>query len=159
MKTMLAMAAIAAAVLTVPAKAQEAGIELGMLDCVVEGGTGFIVGSTKDVRCTYQPADAALAPEVYFGSINKFGIDIGFTEAQMMQWLVLGPNNNVYAPGALAGDYVGATAEATAVVGVGANVLVGGLDRTFTLQPVSVQTQTGLNLAVGVAEFQIRTAQ
>ena len=63
------------------------------------------------------------------------------------------------APGALAGDYVGASAEASAGVGVGANLLVGGSDESFTLQPVSVQTQTGVNLALGVTSFELRSAQ
>ena len=74
-----------------------------------------------------------------------------------MQWLVLAPSSHVYAPGALAGDYIGASAEVSAAVGGGANVLVGGSNRSFTLQPVSVQAQTGLNVAVGVAQFQLRS--
>jgi Protein of unknown function (DUF992) len=40
---------------------------------------------------------------------------------------------------------------------VGANVLVGGSNRVFTLQPVSVQAQTGLNIAAGVSRFELRT--
>ena len=64
-----------------------------------------------------------------------------------MRWLVLAPSSNIYAPGALAGDYLGASAEVTAAVGAGANLLVGGMNGTFTLQPLSLQTQTGLNLA------------
>ncbi|MBL8580773.1 MAG: DUF992 domain-containing protein, partial [Rhizobiaceae bacterium] len=60
-----------------PAAAQQPGIELGVLDCVVDGGTGFIIGSTKDVSCTYRPADPKNAPESYFGVIRKFGLDIG----------------------------------------------------------------------------------
>ncbi|TIV24033.1 MAG: DUF992 domain-containing protein, partial [Mesorhizobium sp.] len=27
----------------------------------------------------------------------------------------------------------------------------------FTLQPLSVQTQTGLNIAIGVSQFQLRS--
>lgn len=77
-----------------------------------------------------------------------------------MSWLVLAPSLNIYAPGALAGDYVGASAEVTAGIGAGANLLVGGAGPSFTLQPVSLQTQTGMNLAVGVSQFQLRsTAQ
>jgi hypothetical protein len=38
-------------------------------------------------------------------------------------------------------------------------VLVGGSDRTVALQPVSVTGQTGLNLAVGVAELILRPAR
>ena len=60
-------------------------------------------------------------------------------------------------PGALAGDYVGATASATFAVGLGANVLIGGSENSFALQPVSVETQLGLNFAAGVAEVQLRT--
>ncbi|MCO5070694.1 MAG: DUF992 domain-containing protein [Rhizobiaceae bacterium] len=142
---------------TLPTQAQQSGVELGMLDCVIDGGTGFIFGSTKDVRCTFEPADKEWAPESYFGVINKFGLDIGYTDATIMRWAVLAPIANVYAPGALSGDYVGASAEVTAAIGAGANLLVGGSDRSFTLQPLSVQTQTGLNFAVGVSQFQLRS--
>jgi len=40
--------------------------------------------------------------------------------------------------------------------GLGANVLVGGSDRTVALQPVAVQGQTGLNVAAGVTELELR---
>jgi hypothetical protein len=58
--------------------------------------------------------------------------------------------------GALSGDYVGATGEATVAVGLGANVLIGGSNRQIALQPVSVSGQVGLNLAVGVADLRLR---
>ena len=157
-KIVSAAAALAAATI-LPAGAQQAGVELGMLDCVVEGGAGFIIGSTKDVSCTYKPVDPGLAPESYSGVIRKFGLDVGATGDAVMQWAVLGANSDIYAPGALAGNYVGASAEATAVVGVGANALVGGSQQAFTLQPLSVQAQTGLNLAVGISDFQLRSTQ
>lgn len=130
---------------------------MGTLDCAITGGTGFIIGSTKDIRCTFTPANAEFTPENYFGVVSKFGLDIGTTKETAMQWLVWGPSENIYAPGALAGDYVGASAEITAIFGAGANVLVGGGGPTFTLQPVSLQTQTGLNLALGVSQFQLRS--
>ena len=120
--------------------------------------TGFIIGSTKDVLCTFTPADSKFAPESYFGVVNKIGLDIGVTGTTLIKWAVLAPTNNIYAPGALAGDYVGAGAEASAAVGAGANLLIGGSQNTFTLQPLSVQAQTGVNLAVGIAEFRLRTA-
>ena len=150
----------AAALLALPlsAHAQE-GVELGVLDCMVDGGAGFIVGSSKDVSCTYDPADDAFPVEQYFGNISKIGLDVGVTGASVMQWLVLAPTADVYAPGLLAGDYAGASAQVTAGVGVGANLLVGGSNQTFTLQPLSVQAQTGLNLAVGVSRFELRSAQ
>ena len=55
--------------------------------------------------------------------------------------------------GALAGAYAGATASATVGVGAGANVLVGGFNRSITLQPVSIEGNTGLNVAAGIGEI------
>ena len=152
----LAAAALLAA-WAAPAAAQQAGVELGTLDCAIGGGTGFIFGSKKDLHCTFTSLNQTFAPEAYFGVINKLGLDIGFTGNTAMRWLVLASSGNKYAPGALAGDYVGASAEVTAAVGAGANLLVGGSGRTFTLRPLSVQTQTGLNLALGVSQFQLRS--
>ena len=159
MRYLLVAAASAAMLAVMPAaNSQTKGMELGVLDCKVEGGAGFIIGSTKDVLCTYRPADKNLAPENYHGTISKIGLDVGVTGETLITWAVLAPNADLYAPGALAGDYVGASAEASAVVGAGANALVGGSNRTFSLQPLSVQAQTGVNLAVGITEFRLRTA-
>ncbi|TGQ33888.1 MULTISPECIES: DUF992 domain-containing protein [unclassified Mesorhizobium] len=155
-KTTVAAAMIVAA-LAGQAEAWDRGIELGVLDCAIGGGTGFIFGSSKDLSCTFTPADKTFAPEAYFGAVNKYGLDIGTTRQTVMQWLVLTPLRNIYAPGALAGDYVGASAEVTAAVGAGANLLVGGSSQAFTLQPLSLQTQTGVNIAIGVSQFQLRS--
>jgi hypothetical protein len=160
-RTSLAAALAAFAISTVPvatpfAAAQQGGVELGMLDCAIGGGTGFIVGSKKAVACTFTPTNSKFAPETYAGTVSKWGVDIGSTDRAVMRWLVLGPSENIYAPRALAGGYVGASAQATAGVGAGANLLVGGSDNTFTLQPLSVQAQTGLNLALGVTNFELR---
>ena len=145
------------AAIAVPASAQQAGVELGVLDCQIAAGTGFIFGSSKDLSCTFEPADKTFAPENYFGVVNKYGLDIGVTNEAFMRWLVIGPSSNIYAPGALAGDYVGASAQVTAAIGAGANLLVGGSSQTFTLQPLSLQTQTGVNFAIGVSQFQLRS--
>ena len=64
-------------------------------------------------------------------------------------WGVIAPSMGV-PHGALSGTYGGVGAQATAGAGVGANVLVGGSGRAFSLQPISVQGQTGLNRAAGV---------
>lgn len=158
MMKILASATLLAAIMATPAGAQRQGVELGVLDCVIDGGTGFIFGSTKDLNCTFRPANTANAPEEYFGVVRKYGLDVGTTGTTFMQWVVLAPTANIYAPGALAGDYVGASAGATVGVGAGANLLVGGSGSSFTLQPLSVEAQTGLNLAIGVSSFQLRSA-
>ena len=83
-KTIIAVAVIAAA-LTGQAHARDQGIELGTLECAIGGGTGFIFGSSKDLSCTFTPADKTFAPEAYFGAVNKYGLDIGTTKQTVMQ--------------------------------------------------------------------------
>jgi hypothetical protein len=67
-----------------------------------------------------------------------------------MVWAVLAPTSNP-GPGSLAGTYVGVTGSAT--VGAGANVLVGGSGNSISLQPLSIEGNTGLNVAGGIAEM------
>jgi hypothetical protein len=135
-----------------PAYAQ-GGAQVGTLTCNVAGGWGFVFGSSKAIRCNF--ARVGGRPEHYTGSINKFGVDIGFTQGGVLVWAVLAPTANL-APGALSGRYVGATGSASVGVGVGANVLVGGSHRTISLQPVSVEGNTGLNVAAGIGDMSLR---
>lgn len=135
-----------------PAHAQ-GGAQVGSLTCNVAGGWGFVFGSSKAVRCTF--ARAGGRPEHYAGSINKFGVDIGYTQGGVLVWGVFAPTANL-APGALSGTYVGATGSATVGVGAGANVLVGGSNRTISLQPVSIEGNTGLNIAAGIGSITLR---
>lgn len=154
-QTLMAIGLAAAASLAAwtPAGA-EARVEIGVLRCTVEGGSGFIVGSTKTLGCTFERAGGP--NENYSGAISKFGIDIGSTRQSSIVWGVLAPSRDI-PPGALAGTYGGVSAEATAGVGLGANVLLGGFKDSIALQPVSVQAQEGLNIAAGIAELKLRT--
>ena len=152
-----ALAVVAAVALPVPAMAQAANhTKVGSLTCDISAGIGLIVTSKKAVTCMFTPSQPG-PREVYTGSITKFGLDLGATAGGEMIWAVYAPTSRKF--GALAGQYGGASAEATVGAGVGANVLVGGSDRTVTLQPVSVQGQAGLNLAVGVAGLELRPAR
>jgi hypothetical protein len=131
----------------------QGGVQIGTLTCNVSGGWGFVFGSSKAVRCTF--ARAGGRPEHYAGSINKFGVDIGYTQGGVLVWGVFAPTANL-APGALSGNYVGATGSATVGVGAGANVLVGGSNRTISLQPLSIEGNTGLNVAAGIGSISLR---
>jgi hypothetical protein len=139
---------LAAGALAPGSPAQAQGVKAGVLTCNVAGGFGFIFGSSKAVNCTFAPVSGA--PQNYVGSIDKFGVDIGFTRGGVLIWTVLGATTSP-APGALAGSFGGVTASATAVVGAGANVLVGGTGNAISLQPLSIEGNTGLNVAAGVA--------
>ncbi len=157
MKKAIFLATALAASAATPAFAQER-VELGVLDCVVEGGAGVVIASSKDLACTFKPVDEARPAESYFGVVNKFGLDVGVTDPAVLQWVVVAPTADAYAPGALAGDFVGASAEISAGFGAGANILVSKKSDSLMLQPLSLQGQTGINVALGVSEFQLRTA-
>ena len=159
--SVLAAAAVAAAIalpLATSAQAAQAAqrTRVGTLSCDISGGIGLIITSRKDVTCMFTPSHRG-PREVYIGSISKFGLDLGATSGGEMIWAVYAPSTRRF--GALAGSYGGASAEATVGAGVGANVLIGGSNRTVTLQPLSVQGQTGLNVAAGVAGLELRTAR
>ena len=154
-KTVAACAILA--VIAVPAVGQQAtSPKVGALNCDISAGIGMIITSKKQVTCMFTPSSGG-AKEVYTGSITKFGLDLGATRAGEMIWAVYAPTSRQI--GALAGNYTGASAEATVGAGLGANVLVGGSNRTISLQPVSVQGQAGLNFAVGVAGLELNRAR
>lgn len=127
-------------------------IRAGVLTCNVSGGIGLILGSQKATACTFRPRRGPA--ERYVGVIRRFGLDIGATRRGVITWAVFSGGRP--GPGSLAGNYVGATAEATVGAGLGANVLVGGFNRNIALQPVSVGGQTGLNFALGVGDLELR---
>jgi hypothetical protein len=147
-----AAAALALAAMTFGAPAQADGVKVGVLNCHVSSGWGFIFGSSKDLRCNFSPNKGE--GEHYRGTVSKFGVDIGYTSGGVLIWDVVAPESGMKR-GALTGDYAGATASATAGVGVGANVLVGGFDRSVTLQPISVEGNQGLNVAAGVGAISL----
>ncbi len=152
-----ALTVVAAVALPVPTLAQAPiGTKIGTLTCDIAAGIGLIIGSKKSLSCMFTPAQPG-PREVYTGSVTKFGLDLGITGGGEMIWAVYAPSNMQI--GALAGFYGGASAEASIGAGVGANVLVGGSNRTVTLQPLSVQGQVGVNLAAGVAGIELHSAR
>lgn len=152
-----ALAVVAAVAMPAPSMAQgRERTKVGSLACDISAGIGLIITSKKHLTCMFTPSQPGPS-EVYTGSITKFGLDLGATAGGEMIWAVYAPSNRRF--GALAGHYAGVTAEATVGAGVGANVLVGGSNRTITLQPVSVQGQAGLNVAAGVAGLDLQPAR
>jgi Protein of unknown function (DUF992) len=152
--TTLGAAAIAMTASVASLQAQSR-VEVGVLTCTAAGSTGFIVGSTRDLRCQFKRQGK---DEVYTGKISKFGIDIGSTQQVQIAWAVLAPTSNLPAQ-SLVGGYGGVSAEATVGVGVGANALIGGSAKSIVLQPLSVQSQQGLNIAAGVASLELRAGR
>jgi hypothetical protein len=157
-RSLMAVTAIVAAMAlsTPPAHAQDQhkySVKTGYLTCHVSAGWGFIFGSSRSVKCTY--SHGTEYSELYTGSINKFGADIGYLKSAVMLWAVLAPTNSL-GKGVLAGHYGGATASVALGVGAGANVLVGGFKKSIALQPISIEGQNGLNVAAGVEELTLK---
>lgn len=150
----VALAAVTATSLlaSAPVLAQ-AKVKAGTLTCTGGAGVGLVLGSKSSYSCRYDPVSGKYS-ESYTASVTKIGLDIGITEKSVIVWAVLGSSD--LPKRALVGSYVGASADVAVGIGAGANALVGGSNNSVVLQPLSVEGQTGLNLAVGVAELTIR---
>jgi len=147
-----------AAALATPALAQQAGgTKVGFLTCKTSTSLGLIIGSHQKISCSFKP-DAGGLPENYQGSIGRLGLDLGVKGGGIMTWAVFAPVNG-YHHGALAGTYVGGSGSASFGVGVGANALVGGSHKSIALQPLSVEGNVGVNLALGVAGLTLRAVR
>ncbi len=152
MKSLIAAAALMLAAAT--SAHADSGVKIGVLSCDIEGGLGFIIGSAKGAECTFKNAKGRV--EKYDGSFGRLGVDIGITGEKRLAWIVFAPGK--IKPNGLQGNYAGVSAEATVGVGLGANVLIGGFRKTINLQPISVSGQTGLNVAAGIANLSLRSA-
>ena len=133
------------------APAQAAYAKAGVLTCNVGPSIGLLITQRKDMTCTFSPNNGRA--EHYAGTLRKFGLAVGATGQGVIVWAVLSAVSGVPSRGALAGEYGGASAEASVIVGAGANVLIGGSNRSFALQPLSVEGQIGLNFAVGISDL------
>lgn len=150
----LAALGLAAGFATVaPAQAQSP-VQIGLLTCQVDGATGKILGSKRELSCIFENADSTARPvERYAGEITRIGLDIGKTQYSDIGWGVFAVKDNGGQPGALEGTYAGISAGVSLGAGIGANALIGGLNRSIALQPLSVETTSGVNLALGIAQL------
>ncbi len=140
---------------TSSALADKARVEVGALTCGIYAKTNFIIGAKKEVDCDFTTLSGKVVAS-YGGEIKKFGLNLGDAKKAVIKWVVLAPTSQIKSS-SLNGTYVGVAADVALGLGGGAKVLVGGSGDTITLQPVSVQAQRGLNIAVGVAEMNLYT--
>jgi Protein of unknown function (DUF992) len=142
----------AAALVASMAGANAQAVRAGLLQC--EGGqnVGFVVGSVTSLECVFQ--SPGLRPDPYVATIRRIGVDLGVTQQTKFSWAVNAPGGRVGRTG-LAGNYGGVGANASVGIGGGGNFLVGGPANSYALQPLSVQGQTGLNVAAGVASLEL----
>lgn len=145
-----AVLALAAGIASVRAQSR---VESGVLECRGGPSVGLLVGSVSELNCVYR---SSYGPsQSYRAIVRKLGLDIGFTESTVLAWAVFAPAQQV-GLGDLAGNYGGVQAGASVGAGVGANALVGGSGNSIALQPLSMQGQSGLNVAAGIASLELR---
>lgn len=152
---LIGLAAVAAISAT-PAAAETPKVQIGVLVCTVAPSVGFVLGSVRDLGCELRTAriEPYTVKATYKGTVSRFGIDLGITTANTLSWAVFAPTVDV-GPGALAGQYVGVSANAAWAIGGGVNVLLGGSTQTIALQPLSLEGITGASIAAGVADLKL----
>ena len=145
---------IAIAALVAPIASADAAppVRAGILQCQGGQNVGFVVGSVTSLECVFQ--SEGRRPEPYIATVRRIGLDLGITAQTQFSWAVNAPNNRL-GYGELAGTYGGVGANASVGIGGGGNFLVGGPANAYALQPISVQGQTGLNVAAGVANIEL----
>ena len=126
---------------------------VGTLTCDTSARVGLVLGSRQDMRCVFRTSDGR--QYTYTGLIRRLGLDIGVTRGGTLFWRVFARNSQI-GRGTLRGSYVGASGNVALGLGLGAKVLVGGSRRSIVLQPLSVEGQIGVNLALGVARLTLR---
>lgn len=148
----LGLSLLAAPAADTQAQAPQA-VQFGVLTCRGGADIGFIVGSVTHLRCTLTAAGQP--SQGYVATIQKIGLDIGITEDTNLVWSVFAPVKFA-GPADLTGHYAGAEGSASFVVGLGANVLVGGSQNSFALQPVSVNSSVGVDISAGFESLDLQ---
>jgi hypothetical protein len=129
-------------------------IYIGSLSCNVGGSTGYVLASSKTLDCVFLDKDGVRTAQ-YTGTIDKVGIDIGYTKAVHTIWRVYslgstrGPNN-------LGGTYLGEQSTIAAGSQAGGNWIYGGPNAEVGMLASGVVQDAGYNLATGVAAMTIR---
>ncbi|WP_271899456.1 DUF992 domain-containing protein [Candidatus Phyllobacterium onerii] len=139
-----------------PLDASAESVQVGTLACDVSQGIGMIVVEKQKLSCTFKPHKGGKTDN-YTGSIDEYGVAVGEVASGHLIWGVVAANSGLPA-GALAGAYAGVRANASVGPGAGANILVGGTGKAYSLQPISVEGQEGINFAGGVATVTLNTA-
>ena len=147
MRQLMLLVPVVTVVAAAPAGAQVSS-QVGFLTCDLSAGIGLVFVERQTMTCTFRPNGGGPVDQ-YTGNIVDYGIEIGAVERGHLAWAVVATTQGV-PKGALAGTYAGVSASAAVGPGVGANILIGGTGRAFSLQPISVEGEIGANLSAGV---------
>ena len=129
-------------------------IYIGSLSCNVGGSTGYVLASRKSLDCVFLDKDGVQSAE-YTGSIDKVGVDIGYTKAVHTIWRVYSLGS-VRGPWNLSGTYVGEQGTVAAGAQAGGNWIYGGPNAEIGMLASGVVQDAGYNLATGIAAMTLK---
>ncbi|MEL6318901.1 MAG: DUF992 domain-containing protein, partial [Pseudomonadota bacterium] len=124
-------------------------VKVGVLTCTQVAQTNWIVYSKREFDCVLTSATGSPI-QSYVGDIRRFGANIKLNQGGQIAWAVFAPTFRENAPQQLDGLYVGAGADAALVYGAGGRVLAGGFNNSINLQPISVSSERGYGVALGL---------
>lgn len=130
-----------------------AGGRIGALECHLSGNGPSVLVENQTVDCVFS-GNAGARSDHYVGKLTKIGANMGVNGRGDLLWGVVAATG-AHGHGALAGEYVGPEASAKVGVGVGAAALVGGSDKTFSLQPLNVEGGSGVGFTAGVESLSL----
>ena len=148
----VAFAALVASAATASAQQQQ-GVRIGVLECRGGQNVGMVITSSTTLECMFN--GGGRRPEPYLAHVTRIGVDLGVTENTTLAWAVHAPTQRV-GRGDLAGNYGGVGGNVSFGIGGGGNLLIGGSQNSFALQPLSLQGQTGVNVAGGVVGLDLQ---
>jgi hypothetical protein len=152
----IAAAALMATIAGANAQQSPQALQVGVLECQGGPNVGYVVGSTTSLNCVFR--SNGRRPEPYVANVQRVGVDLGFTQNSGIAWAVYAPTRRL-GRGDLAGNYGGVGGNAAFGIGGGGNLLVGGSSNAYSLQPLSLQGQTGINVTAGVLNVELRPAE
>jgi len=156
----ISMTLIASLLAAIPAYAgnSTAGTKIGVLTCnsVPGSGLNLLIHSTVDLKCKFESTDGS-GTEHYVGETGiGLGIDINYNLERHLIFTVFAADT-ARGNHKLAGKFGGAGGSATVGVGVGAQVLVGGSNRSVSLQPV-IEGSSGFGVSGGLTYLFLQAA-
>jgi len=126
------------------------GVKVGVLVCksIPDTSMSLLIHSTTDVECTISHSGIE---DKYKGEAGvALGVDIHWNRSETLRYTVIATHGADEPKGFLAGRFTGVKAGASLGAGGGLQVLVGGGKQHLTLQPLALETTTGLSVHGGL---------
>ncbi len=138
--------------------AGEGGIKVGTLEITAIPSTrhNLIIKSSVDVDAVF--TDSKGNKERYIGEMGtELGLDFSYKTAEVLEYAVISAST-AYKTGsyALEGKYFGTDASVSLGLGAEVKMLIGGFDKSFTLQPLAVGGVKGAGANLGMGYLKLK---